>query len=147
MTVLVWLTPQTWVACVDTARSLAPAGAPVTLLAVADTGPAGAAHGAFSGLLGRGGADPGQRLAELAGQEAGDMLDAAAARLGRPTDRVLRHGPAEREVTTAAQDATLLVVARDGPGDGPRSLGKAVRFVVDHAPCAVLLIWPDGPGR
>ncbi|HEX8929491.1 MAG TPA: universal stress protein, partial [Actinomycetota bacterium] len=26
---------------------------------------------------------------------------------------------------------------------GPRSLGPATRFVVDHAPCQVLLLWPD----
>jgi hypothetical protein len=35
-------------------------------------------------------------------------------------------------------------VARDGDQSrlGPKSLGKEVRFVVDHAPCPVLLIWP-----
>ncbi|MFD5466969.1 hypothetical protein ACFWIQ_29700 [Kitasatospora sp. NPDC127059] len=26
---------------------------------------------------------------------------------------------------------------------GPHSLGPATRFVVDHAPCAVLLVWPE----
>jgi nucleotide-binding universal stress UspA family protein len=31
---------------------------------------------------------------------------------------------------------------RHGRG-GPRSLGHATRFVVDHAPCAVLLVWPE----
>jgi hypothetical protein len=37
------------------------------------------------------------------------------------------------------------VVARDGDHSrlGPKSLGHATRFVVDHAPCAVLLVWPD----
>jgi Na+/H+ antiporter NhaD/arsenite permease-like protein len=41
--------------------------------------------------------------------------------------------------------AILLVVpARDGDRSrlGPHSLGPATRFVVDHAPCAVLLTWP-----
>jgi hypothetical protein len=28
---------------------------------------------------------------------------------------------------------------------GPRSLGRATRFVLDHAPCRVLLVWPDEP--
>jgi hypothetical protein len=39
----------------------------------------------------------------------------------------------------------ILVLARDGNRQrlGPRSLGPAARFVVDHAPCRVLLIWPD----
>ena len=29
----------------------------------------------------------------------------------------------------------------------PRSLGPAARFVVDHAPCRVLLVWADAPPR
>jgi hypothetical protein len=39
----------------------------------------------------------------------------------------------------------VLVLARDGDRErlGPRSLGPATRFVIDHAPCRVLLIWPD----
>jgi hypothetical protein len=39
----------------------------------------------------------------------------------------------------------ILVLARDGDRErlGPRSVGPAARFVVDHAPCRVLLIWPD----
>jgi hypothetical protein len=38
-----------------------------------------------------------------------------------------------------------LVLARDGDRSrlGPRSLGHATRFIVDHAPCPVLLVWPD----
>jgi len=40
---------------------------------------------------------------------------------------------------------------RPGPGAragdrsrlGPKSLGRATRFVVDHAACPVLLVWPD----
>jgi hypothetical protein len=41
----------------------------------------------------------------------------------------------------------LLVLARDGDHSrlGPRSLGPAARFVVDHAPCRVLLVWADAP--
>jgi hypothetical protein len=48
-------------------------------------------------------------------------------------------------VVTAAADADLLIVARDGDQSrlGPKSLGKEARFVVDHAPCPVLLIWPS----
>jgi hypothetical protein len=52
-------------------------------------------------------------------------------------------------VVTAAAGAGLLIVARDGDQTrlGPRSLGKATRFVVDHAPCPVLLVWPEtAPG-
>ena len=45
----------------------------------------------------------------------------------------------------AARGAALLIVARDGDRSrlGPKSLGKATRFVVDHAPCPVLLVWPE----
>ena len=37
--------------------------------------------------------------------------------------------------------------ARDGDRThlGPRSLSPATRFVVDHAPCPVLLVWPETP--
>ncbi len=43
-------------------------------------------------------------------------------------------------------DAQLLVLARDGgPQLGPKSLGPRGRFVVDHAPCAVALVWPQVP--
>ncbi|MGF1424961.1 hypothetical protein [Kitasatospora sp. LaBMicrA B282] len=43
----------------------------------------------------------------------------------------------------------LLILARDGDRahhPGPHSLGPAGRFVVDHAPCPVLLVWP-APAR
>jgi nucleotide-binding universal stress UspA family protein len=48
-------------------------------------------------------------------------------------------------VLAACADAGLLVLARDGDHTrlGPRSLGHATRFVVDHAPCPVLLVWPE----
>jgi arsenical pump membrane protein len=32
-----------------------------------------------------------------------------------------------------------------GGRTGPKSLGKATRFVVDHAACPVLLVWPASP--
>jgi hypothetical protein len=54
-------------------------------------------------------------------------------------------------VVAAAAGADLLILARDGDRSrlGPKSLGPADRFVVDHAPCPVLLVWqedPPGPG-
>ncbi|MFZ0752316.1 MAG: universal stress protein, partial [Trebonia sp.] len=59
--------------------------------------------------------------------------------------RIERSGAPEREVVTAVADAALLIVARDGDRSrlGPKSLGKATRFVVDHAPCPVLVVWPE----
>jgi nucleotide-binding universal stress UspA family protein len=49
----------------------------------------------------------------------------------------------------AAAAADLLVMARDGDQSrlGPKSLGRAARFIVDHAACPVLLVWPEtAPG-
>jgi nucleotide-binding universal stress UspA family protein len=73
------------------------------------------------------------------------LLAEAGARLGRPARRETRRGRPEREVVAAAEGMDILVLARDGDHAqlGPRSLGPAARFVVDHAPCRVLLIWPD----
>jgi nucleotide-binding universal stress UspA family protein len=49
-------------------------------------------------------------------------------------------------VIEVARGADVLVVARDGSADaGPKSLGRAGRFIVDHAPCPVLLV-PGTPG-
>jgi len=147
-TVVVWITEGTWRAGVDAALRFVPPDTPVTLLHVAPAELPEAAHGAYLGLFGRGRPerDPGPRVAELAGVSATELLDAAAARLGRPCERISRRGVPEREVVTVAADAALLIVARDGDRSrlGPKSLAKPTRFVVDHAPCPVLLIWP-GP--
>jgi nucleotide-binding universal stress UspA family protein len=136
MAVVVWIVEGTWPACVDAARTHA--SGDIALLHVTDV--SGAAHGAFAGLLGRGGRDPGAQLEEMA--TAGPLLDAAAQRLGRPCTRLELAGRIEREVVDAAHGASLLIVARDSNHHGPKSLGPATRFVVDHAPCPVLLVWP-----
>jgi nucleotide-binding universal stress UspA family protein len=149
MTVLAWIVEATWPACVDAARAYTPDDGDVVLLHVTGPDVHGAAHGAFAGLLGRvrPDRDPGTEVEQLATAYATQLLDEAAARLGRPCDRQQRVGPVEREVLAAAEGADLLVLARDGDRShlGPRSLGPHSRFVVDHAPCPVLLVWPDAP--
>jgi nucleotide-binding universal stress UspA family protein len=144
--VITWIAEGTWPACVDATGRIAPADAEIVLLCIVPSDAPAAAHGAYVGLLGRGrrDRDPGQRLAELGAVAAGELLQAAAERLQRPCSTLLRHGRVEREVVAAAEGADLLVVARDGDDTrlGPRSLGPASRFVVDHAPCPVLLVWP-----
>lgn len=105
----------------------------------------------LTNLLGRGHRerDPGTALEHLAAMSAEDLLVAAATRLARPCTRLQRTGRLEREVVDAASAADLLILARDGDRThlGPRSLGPASRFVVDHAPCQVLLVWPEpAPG-
>ena len=146
MIVITWIVEGTWPACVDAARAIAPADADIVLLHVTGGEVPGAAHGAYAGLMGRRhpGRDPGPRVAELGAASAREVLEAAAARLGRPCTTAERRGRAEREVVAAADGAGLLILARDGDDTrlGPRSLGPASRFVVDHAPCPVLLVWP-----
>jgi len=147
--VVAWITEGTWKATVDaTARAAAGMDdADLVLLHVVDAEISEALHGAFGGLLGRGARDrdPGDAVASLADAESAELLAAAEARLGRPARREVRVGRVEREVVAGCEGATLLVCARDGDHSrlGPRSLGPHTRFVVDHAPCAVLLIWPD----
>jgi nucleotide-binding universal stress UspA family protein len=150
-TVVIWIVEGTWRSAIDAARGLAPAGARFVLLHVTPEEVPGAGHGAYAGLLGRGrpDRDPGTRMEALAGVSAGELLGAAALRLAAPCDRAERRGRVEREVILAADGAGLLILARDGDRSrlGPKSLGRASRFVVDHAPCPVLLVWPEpAPG-
>ena len=91
-------------------------------------------------------------MQDVADAEGTELLAAAADRLGRANVEqiTIRGGRIEREIVAAlADDVDLLVAARDGDRSrlGPHSLGHVTRFVVDHAPCAVLLVWPDeAPG-
>lgn len=143
MKIVVWINEGTWEACVDAARDL---GGDVVLVHVLDPALAAAVRDARAGLLGRGGSvDPAFGRAAEDAEEA--LFDAAARRLGRPCSRERRRGRPEREVVAACAGSDLLVLARDGDHSrlGPASLGKATRFVVDHAPCRVLLVWPDEP--
>ena len=144
--IVVWVREGTWQAAVDAAARLARTGAAITLLHVTSAELPEAAHGAYLGLLGRGQPrrDPGSRVAELAATSAAELLDAAALRLNHPCARVECDGDPRQEVLKVASGAGLLIVARDGDQTrlGPKSLGKVIRFVVDHAPCPVLLVWP-----
>lgn len=144
--VVAWVVGETWPACVDAARRYAPDDAEVMLLHVTESDAASVARGAYAGLLGRRHLhrDPGSQVTDLASAAARKLLDEAAMRLGRRCTAVERSGRAEREVVAAADGAELLVLARDGDLGrlGPHSLGHATRFVVDHATCPVLLVWP-----
>jgi nucleotide-binding universal stress UspA family protein len=142
--VYVWVCEGTWRATVDAALDLAPARARFTLLHVTPAEVPDAVRGAYAGLFGRAGRDPAARLEEMAAASAGELLRAAADRLGRDCERLEIEGRAERAVVAASAQADLLIVARDGDRArlGPKSLGKTTRFVVDHAACPVLLVWP-----
>jgi nucleotide-binding universal stress UspA family protein len=128
---LVWITPAGWEECVDAARAL---DADVTLLQVGEEPPEP------PGLLGRHRPPPPPVAAD------DELIDAAADRLGRPADRLSRPGRPEHGVVAAAADFDLLILSRSNARPGPHSLGHAARFVVDHAPCALLLVWPGTGG-
>jgi nucleotide-binding universal stress UspA family protein len=149
MRALVWIVEDTWEATVGEAATFLPDDAEVTLLHVASTEPEAVARGARRGLLGRprpphGAPEPLRAISE---QAATELLADAQARFARPAKLEARRGRVEREVVAAAEPMDLLVLARDGDHErlGPHSLGPAARFVIDHAPCRVLLIWPDVP--
>ncbi len=139
MRAVVWIAETTWESCVDEAAAQLPADAEVTLLHVAPSDVelvAGRRHGP----LGRHHRPP--PLEAVADDAAQALLADAAARLGRPARTEARRGRVEHEVVDAAAGADLLVVARDGERrPGPKSLGPRSRFIVDHAPCRVLLVW------
>ena len=137
MRVVAWITEDGWEACVDGAAAL-PA-TEITLLHVA--GPVPPAPG----LLGRRPReDVGARVAAVAGEAATALLADAQKRLGSvaTVHRVAVSGRPESIVMAAAATADVLVLARDGRKPGPHSLGRASRYIVDHAPCTVLLAWP-----
>jgi nucleotide-binding universal stress UspA family protein len=147
MRVVIWIAEDTWEGCVDRAGALVRDDAEVTLLHVAPTDVEElAAHGGAR-LLGRHPPPPpGPPLRAIAEEEAQALLEAARARLGRPAELVARRGKIEPEVLAASAGADLLVAARGGELRlGPKSLDPRTRFVVDHAPCQVLLVWPENP--
>jgi len=151
--VVVWLVEGTWQGCLDAAAKILPPDAQVTLLHVTPSDVGEISEAATAGLLGRAfrARRPTGHFEEVANEEASEILKAAATRLGREnTELVHLRGRVEREVVGAVADGVdLLVVARDGDRSrlGPHSLGHATRFIVDHAPCPVLLVWPDeAPG-
>jgi len=147
MRAVVWISEDTWEACVDHARSLVPGDAEVTLLHVAPTDVEDLASHGGARLLGRHPPPPsGPPLRAIADEEAQALLGEALKRFGQSAHTVARRGKIEREVLDASAGADLLVLARDGePRLGPKSLGPRTRFALDHAPCQVLLVWPEQP--
>jgi nucleotide-binding universal stress UspA family protein len=144
--VMVWINPAAaWESAVDAAAGLA-CDEVILLLVTEDIGE----QDTFTGLLGPAGHEPGEAFAGIEEDQAAALFDEAEARIGRPVRRLWERGVPEHEVVAAAGAADMLVCVRDGARGltGPGSVGPVTRFVVDHAPCGVLLVWPgDRPSR
>jgi len=82
--------------------------------------------------------------AEAAGEAV--ILASAAAALGREAAPVVMRGRPEQQIVARAEakGAGLLIVAArpyEAPTpSGPHSIGHVARFVIDHAPCPVLVL-------
>jgi nucleotide-binding universal stress UspA family protein len=147
MRALVWIVAETWQATVAGAATFLPAGADVTLLHVTASDAQTVARGARDALLGRPHRPAANSLDAISEQSARQLLADAQAALGREAVLDARCGRIEHEVIAAAGTADLILFARDKDHThpGPRSLGPTARYVLDHAPRAVLLVWPDAP--
>jgi nucleotide-binding universal stress UspA family protein len=147
MRALVWIVEETWQATVAAAAAFLPAGAGITLLHVRASDTETIARAARDALLGRPHRPTTESLDTISEQSARQLLAEAQTALGRQAVLDARSGRIEHEVIAAAETMDLLVFARDKDHThpGPRSLGPTARYVLDHAPSAVLLIWPDTP--
>lgn len=147
MVAVVWITETTWEACIEQARSVIPSDAEVRLVHVSPGDVEDLVEEGAEGLLGRRPApQPQHAIRTIAAHEAHALLSRAQARLSRPATLQARRGHPERELLRACADADLLLLARDRePRLGPKSLSHETRFIVDHSPCAVMLIWPQEP--
>jgi Universal stress protein family len=132
--VLGWITEGGWEACVDAIKALQ--ATEVTLLHVATVEMPGPRGRRYDDVL--------SRMHDLAGEAAQALLEDAQERLGREAQLIAESGVAETVVFEAAAGADVLVVARDGRRLGPHSIGHEQRWVIDHAPCTIVLAWPQG---
>jgi nucleotide-binding universal stress UspA family protein len=94
-------------------------------------------------------AAPRREQVQQAEQEAARDILEEGVRYFQGASAVQREGRPEREIINyAAQwNADLIVICScsprtGGPPLGPKSVGHVARFVLDHAPCPVLLVRP-----
>jgi nucleotide-binding universal stress UspA family protein len=91
-----------------------------------------------------------EEMLETEKASAKDVLSAARAYL-TDAESMQREGRPEREIVNTAAEwraDVVIVCSRAEYGEkaqiGPRSVGHVARFVLDHAPCPVLLVRPFG---
>ncbi|GAC1646909.1 MAG: hypothetical protein NVS4B9_38790 [Ktedonobacteraceae bacterium] len=124
----------------------------VGLLYVVDSGPRGEMERKREGLLRpRHPSGPlHERVRQAEALAAQDILSEGL-RYMPGAETVQRAGRPEREIVLYAAEwrADLIIIcprspAFIGPASGPKSVGHVARFVLDHAPCPVLLVRPFG---
>ncbi|RKQ93626.1 hypothetical protein C8N24_3496 [Solirubrobacter pauli] len=133
MRVLAWITEGGWEAAIDAVKTLRTSH--VTLVHVDTVDLPGRGH-RHSEVM--------ERMHALAGEAAEALLEDAEERLGREADKRAESGVAETIVYELATEHDVLVLARDGRHSGPHSIGHDQRWVIDHAPCTVIMTWPEG---
>lgn len=120
----------------------------ISVLYVTDTGPHGEIERQRERFPGRPGLRPMRReqMQQADQAAAQDILDEGVRYLP-DAEKLQRIGRPEREIVMCASawQADLIVICprspqRTEPALGPRSVGHVARFVVDHAPCPVLLV-------
>ncbi len=126
----------------------------LSLIYVVDSGPHGEIERSRERFLRPAGLDP-RRREEMRNAEtnaAQDILEEGIRSLPG-AQQVQRTGRPEREIVNFAAEwhADLIVICPRSPlgGEptmGPKSVGHTARFVLDHAPCPVLLARPMQPG-
>jgi nucleotide-binding universal stress UspA family protein len=88
---------------------------------------------------------------EILDAEAASAQETLNAGLGyvKSAEKLVRHGRPELEIVNAAAEwkADVIVIGAhaeygEPPQIGPKSVGHVARFVLDHAPCPVLLVRP-----
>ncbi len=133
----------------ETLRIVAPvSGAEIILVHVTDTAATDAwEKNATHHWLGRHqGPRQTERFSQAAERTAREILDGALAATeewpAAARRAVAQRGNPEREIVHLAmsEDADMLAIGQHRIALGPHALGHCARFVVDHAPCPVLLV-------
>lgn len=147
MVAVVWITESTWEACIDHARRLIPDDAQVTLVHISRSDVEDLMSEGVEGLLGRPSPPRPQRAPlAIAAEQAQALLETARARFARPAKLRALRGHPERDLLRECAAADLLLLARGGDDRlGPKSFSREARFIVDHAACAVLVVWAQWP--
>lgn len=123
----------------------------IGLIYVTDTGPHGELERQRERFLRPPRMLPGrqEQLRQAEASSAQDILDEGAAAFPG-AERISRTGRPEREIVNCAAEWNadiILLCPRttygDKPSIGPKSVGHVARFVLDHAPCPVLLARPN----